>query len=61
MITTSKRIFRFQESQTVSAQTFVKAGISGVTESNISEVNAEILAAVRLAAVLARYSSAEGN
>lgn len=34
----------FQGSQTVSAQTFVKAGISGVTESNISEVNAEILA-----------------
>jgi hypothetical protein len=34
----------FQAAQTVSAQTFIKAGISGVTESNIAEVNAEILA-----------------
>jgi hypothetical protein len=34
----------FQSAQTVDAQTFVKAGISGITESNISEVNAEILA-----------------
>jgi hypothetical protein len=34
----------FQSAQTVDAQTFAKAGISGITESNISEVNAEILA-----------------
>jgi hypothetical protein len=34
----------FQSSQNVDAQTFAKAGISGITNSNISEVNAEILA-----------------
>jgi hypothetical protein len=34
----------FQNAQTVDAQTFAKANISGITESNISEVNAEILA-----------------
>jgi hypothetical protein len=34
----------FQDSQNVDAQTFAKAGIPGITDSNISEVNAEIFA-----------------
>jgi hypothetical protein len=42
--TRTEIITSFQAAQSVSAQTFMKAGISGVTESNITEVNAEILA-----------------
>lgn len=42
--TRTEIITSFQAAQEVSVQTFIKAGIPGVTESNIAEVNAEILA-----------------
>ena len=44
MATRTEIVKSFQNSQSVDAQTFAKAGIPGVTDSNISEVNAEILA-----------------